>query len=46
MAKNQVPFQKGLSMTLIQQYGSEAKCFEALFKCLSVLIVAVTNTAS
>ncbi len=33
MARNQVQFQKGLSMTaFIQQYGSEAKCFEALFK--------------
>ena len=33
MARNQVQFQKGFSMTaFIQQYGSEAKCFEALFK--------------
>ena len=33
MVRNQAQFQKGLSMTaFIQQYGSEAKCFEALFK--------------
>lgn len=33
MAKNQIQFQKGLSLThFLAQYGDESKCYQALFK--------------
>ena len=32
MARNKVPFQKGVSLNdFIKQYGSEAQCFDALY---------------
>ena len=33
MGRNQVQFQKGLSLTaFLAQYGNEKKCHEAIFK--------------